>query len=117
MLLAVNYLHSNGYAHRDIRLQTLYVHTGLATEININLLGFARCHCFQKSKVDGGLTDFFEAEEHEKGNFLFRAPETFIKSGHGMLVDEYAVGVIAYLLIMGQGVLYPRQIPASVESD
>jgi hypothetical protein len=82
------------------------------------MLGFARCHHFTKSKCAGGLACIFAAANEEMANFLFRAPETFYKlRGHGMNVDEYSVGVFAYLLIFGHGVIYPRSLPAKFDSE
>lgn len=47
----------------------------------------------------------------------FCAPEIFKKRvGHGLLVDEYAVGVLAYYLFSGMKD-YPCKIPLSLKDD
>jgi len=47
----------------------------------------------------------------------FCAPEIFNKYiGHGMLVDEYSIGVLAYYLFSGAND-YPRKVPLSLTDD
>mgnify|MGYP003903461517 FL=1 len=47
----------------------------------------------------------------------FCAPEIFNKDmGHGLLIDEYAIGVLAYHLFSGAKD-YPRKVPLSLTDD
>ena len=113
--MAVQYMHTKKIAHRDIRLQTLFVQTDQKTDISINVVSLGQAKLFDEKGYTNELPSNYAnmdsiAGVHRNPAF-FRAPETFkLGRQHGMKVDEYAVGVLAYLFLIGDGQHYPFDI-------
>ncbi|CAK7562726.1 MAG: Calcium/calmodulin-dependent protein kinase type I [Sporothrix epigloea] len=91
-LSAVAYLHDHGIVHRDLKPENLLFRT---PEDNADLL-----------IADFGLSRVMDEEQFHVltttcGTPGYMAPEIFKKTGHGMPVDIWALGVITYFLLCG----------------
>ena len=98
--------------HRDIRLETVDLSDEaskfITSDVRISL------RTMQKAVL---LSDRHQKLYDDLDGLQFCAPEIFNKEkGHGMAVDEYAVGVLAYYLFSGMKD-YPCKIPLSLTDD
>ncbi|KAK3823449.1 MAG: kinase-like domain-containing protein [Benniella sp.] len=89
ILLGVEYLHSIGIVHGDLRLENVLL-LDTFEDSQLRITGF---------RGDRYLTD----EEHEALVFhgSNAAPEVIQQTGHGKPADMWSVGVIAYMLLCG----------------
>lgn len=109
LLDAVAYLHAEGLAHRDLKLENLIiVNPDVSTKVKIVDFGLA------KSLVD----------DHFKticGTPLYLAPEVITPTGYrgpdmrtstyGLKCDEWACGVILYMLLSGHPPFHSTSMP------
>lgn len=88
MFLAVNYLHSKGLAHRDLKLENfLYDGTGEDAKIKLIDFGFS---CLVKYKMNQAC-----------GSLSYVAPEVLGTTGYDKQCDMWSLGVIVFLLLSG----------------
>ena len=82
------FLHNKGYIHRDIKPQNLF----LADNLELKISDFGLVYKLNKNEK---IIDFC-------GTLIFMAPEIFKTEGYSYEVDIWAIGVIMYLLLIGQ---------------
>ena len=87
MLLCLEYLHKNAILHRDIKPENLvFDEHGY---LRITDLGIARLWNPENSKDTSGTPGYM-------------APEVMCRQNHGVAVDYFAMGVIAYECMFGK---------------
>lgn len=92
VLSGVNYLHSLGITHRDLKPDNLlYYHPGNDSRIMITDFGFASTR-----KADGNPYMHTVC-----GTPQYIAPEIVLRRPYTCAVDMWAVGVIAYIVLCG----------------
>ncbi|PXF47253.1 putative myosin light chain kinase [Gracilariopsis chorda] len=94
VLLALAYLHDNGYAHRDIKLENILCVSGDLNKTRVCLADF-------------GYVNFFEDERDECmksliGTPVYVAPEIISEKPYSAAVDLYAIGVMVYRMLCGE---------------
>ncbi len=90
LLTTLNYLHSKGITHRDVKLENILIHKK-QPELIIKLADFGTATFFFKNKP---LTDVC-------GTPYYIAPEV-LKGNYNEKCDIWSTGVIAYLLLCGK---------------
>lgn len=83
----MEYLHSNGILHRDIKPENLVFDS--KGYLRVTDLGIARIWKEDNASETSGTPGYM-------------APEVMCKQNHGVAVDYYAIGVLAYELMMGR---------------
>lgn len=83
----MEYLHSNGILHRDIKPENLVFDS--KGYLRLTDLGIARIWKEDNANETSGTPGYM-------------APEVMCKQNHGVAVDYYAIGVLAYELMMGK---------------
>ncbi|CDW72781.1 protein kinase domain containing protein [Stylonychia lemnae] len=102
LALALGYLHSNGVLYRDLKLENILInHDG----------NFAQSNIYQGyvSLVDFGISKKLEKKERTfsiRGTPEYMAPEILSKGGHSFPVDWWALGTLAYEMVIGQAPFY-----------
>lgn len=86
-MIALEYLHSNGILHRDIKPENLVFDS--KGYLRVTDLGIARIWKEDNANETSGTPGYM-------------APEVMCKQNHGVAVDYYAIGVLAYELMMGK---------------
>ena len=83
----LRYLHDNNIIHRDIKPENII----------LDKQGYCRV-------TDMGVARYWKAENsHEtSGTPGYMAPEVLLRQNHSFCVDYFAVGVIAYELVLGK---------------
>ncbi|CAN8069539.1 unnamed protein product [Agarophyton chilense] len=94
VLLALVYLHENGYAHRDIKLENVLCETEDLDDTRVCLADF-------------GYTNFFaepgaECMRSLIGTPVYVAPEIFRERPYSEAVDMYAMGVMIFRMLCGE---------------
>lgn len=93
LLSAIAYLHANGIAHRDVKLENLLcMRTTWPLHVKLADFGFAN---YIRSDRDNLLSSFV-------GTPYYIAPEMLRGKGHGRPVDVWACGVVMYILLSGK---------------
>ena len=87
MLLCLEYLHKNCILHRDIKPENLVFDE--AGYLRITDLGIARVWNPENAKDTSGTPGYM-------------APEVMCRQNHGVAVDYFAMGVIAYECMFGK---------------
>eukprot|EP01122_Echinamoeba_exundans_P006471 TRINITY_DN182_c0_g1_i2.p1 TRINITY_DN182_c0_g1~~TRINITY_DN182_c0_g1_i2.p1 ORF type:complete len:748 (+),score=163.20 TRINITY_DN182_c0_g1_i2:157-2244(+) len=86
LLGAVEYLQQQNIVHRDMKLDNIFMHDN---QVKLGDFGLA-------AKLQEG-----EKKQTMCGTPNYIAPEVLDRSGHGVEVDNWAVGVILYALLVG----------------
>uniref|UniRef100_A0A6B2LBF2 non-specific serine/threonine protein kinase n=1 Tax=Arcella intermedia TaxID=1963864 RepID=A0A6B2LBF2_9EUKA len=97
LLRSLDYLHSQGIVHRDLKLENLLLTKKNALDIKLADFGL--------SKVYTG-----EAMQTACGTPYYVAPEILLADGYGPKIDTWAAGVLLYVLLSGR-------LPFSGETD
>ncbi|WVQ77411.1 hypothetical protein IAR50_007096 [Cryptococcus sp. DSM 104548] len=91
VLQATAYLHSHNIAHRDLKPENILYKT---RDVDSPLV-----------IADFGIARHLETEDEEveeaAGSFGYAAPEVLMAKPHGLRVDCWSIGVIAYTLLSG----------------
>jgi serine/threonine protein kinase len=87
ILTGLEYLHINGILHRDIKPENIVLQRN--GYLRITDLGIARVWREDNAKDTSGTPGYM-------------APEVMCRLNHGVAVDYYALGVIAYECMMGR---------------
>lgn len=90
MLLALNYLHSQGIVHRDLKVEHFMYDS--ATRSNLKLIDFGHSRRW-RAGTDGNMKEMC-------GTAAYAAPE-LLKKDYTSQVDLWALGVVAFILILG----------------
>ena len=91
-LLAVNYLHSVGIAHRDIKLDNFLLSTADERTASLKLIDFG----FAKNFREGDLYS-------QVGTPWYVAPEVLAKNAsYSPLCDNWSLGVMLYIMIFAE---------------
>lgn len=110
LLQTAAYLHSRKIAHRNISLDTVLVSDTLISEFDV------RVQLKNLSKAALLVSSHQRLFDDLEG-LNFCAPEIFNKDvGHGMAVDVYAIGVVAFYMFGGMKD-FPFKIPLSLTDD
>ncbi|EAR83938.2 Serine/Threonine kinase domain protein (macronuclear) [Tetrahymena thermophila SB210] len=87
IMVALEYLHTRNVIHRDIKPENLVLDTD--GYVKVTDLGVARVWKPENSQDTSGTPGYM-------------APEVMCRQNHGIAVDYFAVGVIAYEFMMGR---------------
>ncbi|KAJ7468948.1 kinase-like domain-containing protein, partial [Mycena galericulata] len=93
ILIAVKHIHDSGVIHRDLRPETVFFCSPAETSTFVI--------------ADFGLSRMVEEAPHSHGELeidgssLCMAPEIILQEKHGKPVDIWAVGVLAFFLLVG----------------
>lgn len=88
MLLAINYIHSHGIVHRDIKLENFLYETKNADHLKLIDFGFSRCW------------DTNTKMAVSCGTLAYVAPEVLGKS-YTSKCDLWSLGVVVFILLFG----------------
>lgn len=88
MLLAINYLHLKGLAHRDLKLEN-FMYDSESDDAKIKLIDFG-FSCLTKFKMSQAC-----------GSLSYAAPEVLAQKGYTKQCDMWSFGVICFLLLSG----------------
>ncbi|XP_077124712.1 microtubule-associated serine/threonine-protein kinase 4-like isoform X9 [Ranitomeya variabilis] len=103
-VLAVEYLHSYGVVHRDLKpLNLILSSTGhiKVTDFGLSRLGLMR----PTSDIYKAPTKDITREFHDDGitgTYQYVAPEVILQEGYGRPIDWWAIGIILYKFLTGQ---------------
>ncbi|XP_077124720.1 microtubule-associated serine/threonine-protein kinase 4-like [Ranitomeya variabilis] len=103
-VLAVEYLHSYGVVHRDLKPGNLILSsTGhiKVTDFGLSRLGLMR----PTSDIYKAPTEDITREFHDDGitgTYHYVAPEVILKKGYGRPIDWWAIGIILYNFLSGK---------------
>jgi len=89
--LAVNYFHSYGIAHRDLKLDNILM-TSEDDEADIRILDFGL----------GKIIGPNEKCSEPYGTVIYCAPEIILCQPYTKIVDSWSIGVITYILLLGR---------------
>lgn len=87
ILVGLEYLHMNGVLHRDIKPENLVLDS--RGYVRITDLGIARLWRPENSSDTSGTPGYM-------------APEVMCRQNHGVVVDYFALGIMAYEFMMGR---------------
>lgn len=126
LLQAVAYLHSNGIAHRDIKLSNILI-SGIDCCDNSGDFSLAFANSVEPTPnrplprtiklCDFGLATRIQHPDEEHfticGTPNYLAPEIASEQAHGLPVDLWSLGVLFYCMIVGTAPFESYQAPAA----
>ena len=87
---ALDYLHSRGVAHRDVKPANIFVRS----DEHVTLVDFGIAHAAEEARLTGaGLL---------VGTVEYMAPEAIDWAASGPSTDQYALGIVGYELLTGR---------------
>ena len=90
VLLAINYIHSFGIVHRDIKLNNiLLVEDSLHSKVKLIDFGFAK------------IITPNEVCNEPIGTLLYASPELLLKQNYGFSVDIWNLGICLFFMLSG----------------
>lgn len=90
--IAVSELHGNDFVFRDLKLENILIDV----EGHVRLTDFGLAGKFSSGEAS-------EKAIHDiSGTAIYQAPEMLAGEGHGRVVDWWALGVLAYVLLAGR---------------
>ncbi|KAI8362860.1 kinase-like domain-containing protein [Mortierella sp. GBAus27b] len=98
----VNYLHTQGIVHRDIKCENIMVVKTPDDKIKVKLIDFGLA---RRSTTERVLTTFC-------GTDPYMAPETAVgeeSNGYGKAVDVWGLGVVLFRMLTGEYPFQPRR--------
>jgi len=111
LMSGISHIHSQGIAHRDIKLENILV----TSRFHLTIIDFGLCTIFDPSpKCDhANLCDFLCKEELESKNFMlsrdfvgsdnFIAPEILKRAPYcPFKADVWSAGIVLYCMVFGQ---------------
>ena len=99
VITALEYIHSNGIIHRDIKPENLVFDS--RGYLRTTDFGIARVWR-PDNAVDTSGTPGYMGKIHREKKIIPIAPEVMCRQNHGVAVDYYALGVIAYECMIGK---------------
>ncbi|XP_075189505.1 uncharacterized protein LOC142286186 [Anomaloglossus baeobatrachus] len=102
-ILALEYLHSYGIVHRDLKLENLLItSTGhiKVTDFGLSKLGVMIPESNTYKELREDISREFMGNEF-CGTPYYMAPEMILRAGYGRPVDWWAMGVILYQFLVG----------------
>lgn len=104
LLSAIAYMHDNNVCHRDLKPENIL----LKNKEDIGMIKI----------IDFGISKVFrenELENQPRGTVMYMAPE-IISGNYGKEVDNWACGVILYVLLCGRLPFYGKDVYATLKS-